>query len=164
MIGLFARPSHWLYWLIRFDSVRLRAIWLLLLVPTMELLGLFWWRSWSNLGHLLGFACGVVFVAPPADSSFDAPLFARRILRLKRTRRNKILENTKLLQRKGKQMGIFQKISDIVSANLNDLSESWEHPEQMLRQAIREMEESISTAVRETAQGAGEPKVAGKGT
>lgn len=63
IIGLFVRPSHWLYWLIRFDSVRLRAIWLLLLVPVMEIAGLFWWWNWTNLGHLFGFACGVIFVA-----------------------------------------------------------------------------------------------------
>jgi phage shock protein A len=49
-------------------------------------------------------------------------------------------------------MSIFKKISDIISANLNDLSEGWENPEQMLRQAIREMEETIGTAVRETAR------------
>jgi phage shock protein A len=49
-------------------------------------------------------------------------------------------------------MGIFKRISDIVSANLNDLTEGWENPEQMLRQAIREMDESISVATRETAR------------
>jgi phage shock protein A len=49
-------------------------------------------------------------------------------------------------------MGVFKKINDIISANLNDLTEGWENPEQMLRQAIREMEESIGAATRETAR------------
>ena len=36
-----------------------------------------------------------------------------------------------------------KRISDIISANLNDLVEEYEDAEQMLRQAIREMEEAI---------------------
>ncbi len=64
LIGPFARPSHWLYWVLRWDSFRMRSVWLLLLVPVMQLAGLFWWRwNWTNLGHLFGFVCGVVFVA-----------------------------------------------------------------------------------------------------
>lgn len=49
-------------------------------------------------------------------------------------------------------MGIFKRVSDIISANLNDLTEDFEDPERMLRQAIREMEESIADASRETAK------------
>jgi phage shock protein A len=49
-------------------------------------------------------------------------------------------------------MGIFQRFSDIVSANLNELAEGFENPEQMLRQAIREMEASIHSATTETAK------------
>ena len=49
-------------------------------------------------------------------------------------------------------MGIFQQVSDIISANLNDMAESFEHPEPMLRQAIREMEASITGATNETAK------------
>ena len=49
-------------------------------------------------------------------------------------------------------MGIFQRISDIISANLNEMTESMEDPETMLKQAIREMEQSISDATRETAK------------
>ncbi|HEX3600147.1 MAG TPA: rhomboid family intramembrane serine protease [Lacipirellulaceae bacterium] len=63
VIGLFVRPTHWLYWLLRWDTIRIRTIWLLFLVPTMQIVALFWWRwNWSNLAHLLGFACGVAFV------------------------------------------------------------------------------------------------------
>ena len=49
-------------------------------------------------------------------------------------------------------MGIFQRISDIISANLNEMTEGFENPEQMLKQAIREMEESIVKATKETAR------------
>jgi phage shock protein A len=41
-------------------------------------------------------------------------------------------------------MSIFKRISDIITANLNDMVESYEDPEQMLRQAIREMEDAIA--------------------
>ena len=45
-----------------------------------------------------------------------------------------------LLKRK-KNTRIFQnmRVSDIVSANLNDMADSYEDPEQMLRQAVREI-------------------------
>jgi len=49
-------------------------------------------------------------------------------------------------------MGFFKRISDIVSANLNDLTEQFENPEKMLKQAIREMEESISEVTGQTAK------------
>ena len=49
-------------------------------------------------------------------------------------------------------MGLFQRISDIISANLNEMTESMEDPETMLKQAIREMEQSIADATRETAK------------
>jgi phage shock protein A len=49
-------------------------------------------------------------------------------------------------------MGFFKRISDIVSANLNDMAEEFEDPEKMLRQAIREMEESISEVTQQTAK------------
>lgn len=56
-------------------------------------------------------------------------------------------------------MGIFKRISDIITANLNDLTEEFENPEQMLRQAIREMEESIASATHETAKALASEKV-----
>ena len=49
-------------------------------------------------------------------------------------------------------MGIFQRISDILSANLNDMVDDYENPEQMLRQAVREMEEAIRKSKPEVAR------------
>ena len=49
-------------------------------------------------------------------------------------------------------MGFFKRISDIISANLNDLVDEFEDPERMLRQAIREMEESIADVTQQTAK------------
>ena len=60
--GLFVRPTHWLYWIIRWDSIRLRTWWLLILVPLLQLMGLLWSWNWTNLGHLFGFVCGIAFV------------------------------------------------------------------------------------------------------
>ncbi len=49
-------------------------------------------------------------------------------------------------------MGVFKRISDIISANLNDLTEGFEDPEQMLKQAVREMEETIADVTNQTAK------------
>jgi phage shock protein A len=49
-------------------------------------------------------------------------------------------------------MGLFKRISDIISANLNEMTEGFENPEKMLRQAIREMEQTIADATQETAK------------
>ena len=49
-------------------------------------------------------------------------------------------------------MGVFKRISDIISANLNDLTEQFEDPEKMLKQAVREMEESIAEVTQQTAK------------
>ena len=49
-------------------------------------------------------------------------------------------------------MGLFKRFSDIISANINDLVDRMEDPEKGLRQAIREMEDSIQTATSETAK------------
>lgn len=52
-------------------------------------------------------------------------------------------------------MRIFQRISDIMSANLNELIDRYEDPEAMLKQAVREMEaalaESLDSAVKAVA-------------
>ncbi|MGA2254350.1 MAG: PspA/IM30 family protein [Thermoguttaceae bacterium] len=48
-------------------------------------------------------------------------------------------------------MGVFRRISDIISANLNELTEQFENPEKMLKQAIREMEDSIAEVTQQTA-------------
>jgi phage shock protein A len=44
-------------------------------------------------------------------------------------------------------MRLFQRISDIIAANLNDLVDRFEDPEVMLKQAIREMETMIEEAI-----------------
>jgi phage shock protein A len=49
-------------------------------------------------------------------------------------------------------MGIFRRVSDIISANLNDLVDKFEEPEKMLKQAIREMEETIAEATAAAAK------------
>jgi phage shock protein A len=59
-------------------------------------------------------------------------------------------------------MGIFQRISDIVSANLNDLVEDYEDPEKMLRQVIREMEDAIATAKPDVARAMASQKTVAK--
>ena len=57
-------------------------------------------------------------------------------------------------------MGLFKRISDIISANLGDLVEGLEDPEMMLKQAVGEMETSIEDATQETAKAlAGEKKL-----
>ena len=45
-------------------------------------------------------------------------------------------------------MRIFRRITDILSANLNDLVEQWEDPERMLRQAVRELEDAVEKTRR----------------
>jgi phage shock protein A len=49
-------------------------------------------------------------------------------------------------------MGIFKRVSDIISANLNDMVDGLENPARMLAQAVREMELAIDTAKPEVAQ------------
>ena len=49
-------------------------------------------------------------------------------------------------------MGVFKRISDIISANLNELTDQFEDPERMLKQAIREMEETIAEVTGQTAK------------
>jgi phage shock protein A len=49
-------------------------------------------------------------------------------------------------------MGLFRKFGDILSANLNDLVERFEDPEKMLRQAIREMDEAVASALNSAAK------------
>lgn len=44
-------------------------------------------------------------------------------------------------------MGIFKRVNDIISANLNELVASFEEPEKMLKQAIREMESALNKAM-----------------
>ena len=58
-------------------------------------------------------------------------------------------------------MGMFKRIGDIISANLGEMADQFEDPEVMLKQAVREMEESIQEATQETARAlANEKKLA----
>ena len=63
-MGLFNRPEHWLYWLVRWASILRAGLWCLVLIPLLELLSLLWcgivvgW-SWRPVAHLLGMLCGV---------------------------------------------------------------------------------------------------------
>ena len=59
-------------------------------------------------------------------------------------------------------MGLFKRIGDIVSANLNEMVESYEDPEAMLKQAVREMEASIDSAKRDVAKSMAHEKLLGK--
>lgn len=63
ILGVIFRPKHWVFWFIRWDVLELRVYWGLLLVPLLELWGLYWngW-NWTNLGHLCGLLCGVAIV------------------------------------------------------------------------------------------------------
>jgi phage shock protein A len=49
-------------------------------------------------------------------------------------------------------MRFFKRISDIIAANLNDLADQYEDPETMLKQVVREMEESITDVTKQTAK------------
>jgi phage shock protein A len=49
-------------------------------------------------------------------------------------------------------MGIFQRCTDILSANLNDLIDRFEDPEKALRQAIREMGQAVAAALNSAAK------------
>lgn len=63
IVGLLHRPKHRVFWFIRWDTFAVRAWWVLLFIPLMEIGGLvFFGWNWSNLGHLLGLFCGVAVV------------------------------------------------------------------------------------------------------
>ena len=59
-------------------------------------------------------------------------------------------------------MNIFKRISDIITANLNDMVESYEDPEVMLKQAIREMETAIRQAKPDVAKAMANEKMIAK--
>jgi phage shock protein A len=59
-------------------------------------------------------------------------------------------------------MGLFKRMSDIVSANLNEMVDKYEDPEKMLKQAVREMETSIETARRDVAKAMASDKIVAK--
>jgi phage shock protein A len=49
-------------------------------------------------------------------------------------------------------MTLFRRISDILTANLNDLVDRFENPERMLRQVLREMDDAIDVATMAAAR------------
>ena len=59
-------------------------------------------------------------------------------------------------------MGIFKRIKDIVTANINELLDKIEDPEQMIDQMIREMEESILELRKQTASAIASAKLTAK--
>src|SRR5215470_13736543 len=59
-------------------------------------------------------------------------------------------------------MGLFRRVNDILTANLNDLVDRFEDPETMLRQAIREMEASLAEAQAGAARAIAHERLVGK--
>jgi phage shock protein A len=59
-------------------------------------------------------------------------------------------------------MGLFKRLQDIITANLGDVVEGCDDPEPVLKQAIREMEEAIGEAKRETARAMAAERLAAK--
>ncbi len=59
-------------------------------------------------------------------------------------------------------MGIFSRVSDIISANLNEMIEKFEDPEKMLKQAVREMAASIEEVRKSAGQGMADAKMVAK--
>lgn len=56
-------------------------------------------------------------------------------------------------------MGIFRRVSDIVSANVSDIVDRFESPETMLRQALREMDAAIARTMEATARAIAEERL-----
>jgi phage shock protein A len=59
-------------------------------------------------------------------------------------------------------MGLFRRVSDIISANLNELVDQFEDPEAMLKQAIREMETAIDHCLDGAAKAIAEERLLGR--
>lgn len=58
--------------------------------------------------------------------------------------------------------GIFERIGDIIKANINDLIDKAEDPEKMVKQIIVDMEEQIEQATRALGQAMGSERIAKK--
>ncbi len=63
---------------------------------------------------------------------------------------------------KGKSMAIFDRISDILKANVNDMIDKAEDPVKMVKQLIIEMEQQVDEATQALGQAMGSQKVAAK--
>ena len=59
-------------------------------------------------------------------------------------------------------MGLYRRFGDIISANLNELLDRFEDPEKMLRQVVREMEESRCFGIERSRQSGCQRKTSGK--
>jgi len=59
-------------------------------------------------------------------------------------------------------MGIFKRIKDIISANISELLEKFEDPENVIDEMIREMEESITDIRKQTASAIASSKMTAK--
>lgn len=60
VMGLLKRPSYWLFWIVRWGTSQWFALTLCVAYPLFELCAMLWGGlSWTNLGHLGGFVCGV---------------------------------------------------------------------------------------------------------
>lgn len=59
-------------------------------------------------------------------------------------------------------MGIFKRIKDMITANINDLLEKFEDPEHVIDQMIKEMEETIIDVRKQTASAIASSKMTSK--
>lgn len=59
-------------------------------------------------------------------------------------------------------MAIFERIADVLKANINDMIDKAEDPAKMVKQLILEMEEQVDDATRALGQAMGSQKVAAK--
>ena len=59
-------------------------------------------------------------------------------------------------------MGVFRRTSDILAANVNDLVDYFEQPQRMLRQAVRDMEASLTATRSAVARSIGSEKLLAK--
>lgn len=59
-------------------------------------------------------------------------------------------------------MGIFKRIKDMISANINDLLEKFENPEHVIDQMIKEMEDTIIDVRKQTASSIASSKITSK--
>jgi phage shock protein A len=56
-------------------------------------------------------------------------------------------------------MGLLQRLTDLLSANVNELLERYEDPELLLKQAIREMEAAVNSALENAVKVVAEEKL-----
>ena len=59
-------------------------------------------------------------------------------------------------------MRLFKRLTDILSANVNQLIEEYEDPELLLKQAVREMEEAICAALEQAVKVVAHEKLLGR--